>query len=272
MPAARRGFARIPGTVGRAAALGALALLAAGLAGAVPAGDGADFALDPAPALAVAAPQLTLIERAREALAAGDFPAAIGLAEVAMVEAGSEGGDLADAIALRNLALRAEGDWQEGFRRDFLASTVDGAVASDVRHGVPASITLAQAILESGWGRSAPGHNLFGMKGEGSAGSTWRRVVEYRHGKRTTRKAPFRAYGSVAESIEDHARLLATSPRYERARAAGEDVALYARALQGTYASDPRYARKLLDIVERYGLGRFDWEWPAAVASAAISR
>lgn len=260
----------------RAAALGSLALLAAGIAGAAPgaASTGAEGAISaaasPVPEEA-AAP--TALELARAALAEGRAAEAVELAGVVLAGAGAgEGAQVAEAVEVRNLALRAESDWQEGFRRDFLASAVDGAVLSDLRRGVPASITLAQAILESDWGRSAPGHNLFGMKGEGTAGSTSRRVVEYRDGHRSTRTAQFRAYTDRAESIADHSRLLAESPRYARARAAGDDVAAFARALQGTYASDPRYARKLLAIVERYDLGRFDWREPAVVASAAISR
>lgn len=175
--------------------------------------------------------------------------------------------ELADEAArLRAYALAQSPPLPEGFRRDFLTKLAPGALLGDWRYGVPASITLAQAILESGWGKVAPGYNLFGMKGQGTEGSSVHRVVEYQRGKRSVRKASFRRYGSFTESINDHSRLLGTVERYAAARAAGDNVALYARALQGKYATDPRYASKLLDLSSRYGLQRFDWVTSGALA------
>lgn len=164
-----------------------------------------------------------------------------------------------EAVSVRNRALTWVAPLPKGFRGDFLGTVVDGASFADWRDGVPASVTLAQAILESDWGRSAPGHNLFGLKGEGPAGSNVRRVVEYRGGRRRHKMAPFRAYHAPAEAMEDHARILSSSSRYARARAAGDDAEAYARALQGVYATDPRYAKKLGKIIAALDLGRFDW-------------
>ncbi len=164
-----------------------------------------------------------------------------------------------EALDLRSTLALAGADLQDGFRRDFVAGVAKGAAWSDWAHGVPASVTIAQAILESNWGRSAPGFNLFGLKGEGTAGSTRKRVVEYRRGKRKMKTAYFRAYNHVDESLADHARILANSRHYTRARAVSEDPARYAQALQGVYATDPRYAGKLTGMIERYGLDRFDW-------------
>lgn len=172
-------------------------------------------------------------------------------------------------MALRFRLVAAEGGLPGGARGEFIAQVGPGAMLADVVYGVPASVTVAQAILESGWGRSAPGYNLFGMKGEGPAGSTLRKVVEYRHGKRKRPTHPFRAYHSYAESMADHARALSSAARYAEARAAGDDVVAYTRALRGRYATDPRYDRKLLDLRERYALGRLDWVEPApAIADA----
>ncbi len=146
-----------------------------------------------------------------------------------------------------------------GFRGDFVASVAASATWSDWALGVPASITVAQAILESNWGRSAPAFNLFGLKGEGPAGSSKRRVVEYRKGRRIMKSVLFRAYNDVGEALDDHARILANSRYYTRARTVAEDTTRYAAALQGTYASDPRYAGKLTAMIELYALDRFDW-------------
>lgn len=173
-------------------------------------------------------------------------------------------GETLDSLARELMALRTrlalgEVAVAEGFRREFVASVAPAAAWADFAKGVPASITIAQAILESGWGRSAPGFNLFGMKGEGPAGSNKRRVVEYKNGRRRMKTASFRAYDSVDGSLDDHAAILANSRHYAKARAVAEDTTRYAQALQGTYATDPRYAGKLVGMIERYGLDRFDW-------------
>jgi flagellum-specific peptidoglycan hydrolase FlgJ len=164
-----------------------------------------------------------------------------------------------ESMALRTRLASEGGPRLKGFRRDFIARVAPGAAWSDWEAGVPASITIAQAILESSWGRSAPGNNLFGLKGVGPDGSTRRKVVEYNGHRRRVRGADFRAYTSVDEALADHSAILAQSPRYARARAVQEDPARYARALQGTYATDPRYARKLVEMIETYRLDRFDW-------------
>ncbi|MDP2313928.1 MAG: glucosaminidase domain-containing protein [Pseudomonadota bacterium] len=164
-----------------------------------------------------------------------------------------------EVLGLRTALALAAAPLPKGFRGEFLASVIDGAAWSDWSRGVPASITVAQAILESNWGKSAPSFNLFGLKGEGPAGSNKRRVVEYKNGRRRIRTAAFRAYHDVGEALDDHARILANSRHYARARAVAEEPARYALALQGTYATDPRYAGKLVDMIERYALDRFDW-------------
>ena len=164
-----------------------------------------------------------------------------------------------ETIQLRNTVVFPQITVGKGFRTEFVHLVADGATYSDWALGVPASITIAQAILESDWGRSAPGHNLFGLKGEGPEGSTFRKVVEYKGGHRSVRRANFRAYPDVAGSLLDHAKILARSRHYARARAVAESPAAYAAALQGTYATDPRYAGKLTALIARYSLDRLDW-------------
>ncbi len=165
-------------------------------------------------------------------------------------------------LALRVRVLVATTPLPSGRKGEFLASVLPGATFGDVVFGVPASVTVAQAILESGWGKSAPGFNLFGMKGVGPAGSSKRRVVEYQRGKRGHRHHEFRLYHSFAESLADHSRVLATADRYAPARLVAEDPVAYARALQGKYATDPRYGTKLGELADHYGLRRFDWVAP----------
>lgn len=169
-------------------------------------------------------------------------------------------GTVAELAALRADLVLGSGAPLNGSRRDFLRSVAGEATIGDWRYGVPASVTLAQAILESNWGRSAPGFNFFGLKGVGPAGSLQRRVVEYRHGRRHHVTASFRLYDDPAEAIRDHSELLGTSRHYARARGAGEDREDFVRGLQGVYATDPRYAGKLSEIVRQQRLDRFDYE------------
>jgi flagellum-specific peptidoglycan hydrolase FlgJ len=103
----------------------------------------------------------------------------------------------------------------------FINLVAPGAIAAQQRFGVPAAVTIAQAIEESAWGNSglaARDHNLFGIKGTGPAGSVTLPTSEYFSGQWVTVGAPFRVYRNVAESIADHAELLATSGYHQRLR------------------------------------------------------
>ena len=126
--------------------------------------------------------------------------------------------------------------------------------------GVNPLAMLAQAALETGWGRrmartadGRPSLNLFGIKADdGWAGPrAAANTVEYSGGVATQRQAAFRAYGSIEASVEDFAELLKSSPRYRHAVAAGTDVRAYAEGLgRSGYATDPAYAAKLNDILQ----------------------
>lgn len=120
------------------------------------------------------------------------------------------------------------------------------------KSGVPASIILAQAALETGWGGSSIGDakNLFGIKGTGPAGSISVPTQEYRNGRMVTETASFRKYNSWQESIEDHGRLLQNA-RYAAAMRNAGNPDQFARELQKAgYATDPEYASKLISIMK----------------------
>lgn len=124
--------------------------------------------------------------------------------------------------------------------------------------GITPQFFIAQAALETGWGKFEPrtsdgrqSFNLFGIK----AGSNWSGPVaeasttEYVDGKPVRRVERFRAYGSYAEAFDDYARLLTSQPRYARILGA-QDPASFARGLQNAgYASDPAYADKLSRVI-----------------------
>lgn len=142
--------------------------------------------------------------------------------------------------------------------RAFVDKVWPQAVEASRVTGIPARFLVAQAALETGWGKyelksadGSPSHNLFNIKaGRRWAGDTVSTATtEYSNGVPTRENARFRAYGSYAESFQDYARLIRNNPRY--AGVAGqEDAVAFARGLQSAgYATDPQYADKLARII-----------------------
>ena len=134
-------------------------------------------------------------------------------------------------------------------------------MATQRRYGVPASVTIAQAIDESGWGQSilaTQDHNLFGIKGSGPAGSDLQPTQEFIGGQLVGSTAPFRMYYNIGQSIEAHGKLLARSDYFTNAMANKHQPNAFAAALTGIYATDPSYGVKLVGLMQRYDLYRFD--------------
>lgn len=141
----------------------------------------------------------------------------------------------------------------------FIEQHSAAARAAERQTGIPASFMVAQAALETGWGRKeinhadgSPSYNLFGIK----AGPGWRGPVaevtttEFIGGKPQKVVARFRAYGSYAESFADYARLMKDSPRYQPVLAAAGGATGFAEGLQKAgYATDPAYADKLGRVI-----------------------
>lgn len=142
----------------------------------------------------------------------------------------------------------------------FIGMLAGAAQACQRKTGIPASITLAQAALESGWGSRAPGNNLFGIKADRSwTGPTVSfATTEHLGGKNVGLTDKFRAYSSYAESMVDHAGFLLANPRY--AACFKETTGFgWASALQKAgYATDPDYAKKLQDTIRARNLAFYD--------------
>lgn len=142
----------------------------------------------------------------------------------------------------------------------FIDAIAPAAVRCMKHCGVPASVTIAQAILESAWGKSVKGMNLFGIKADAS----WTGPIvtfpthEVVNGKTVAIVAKFRAYSSWDGSIEDHAKFLTENPRYKPAFEF-KDGPNFARAIaKAGYATDPTYADKLIAIMRGRDLTAFD--------------
>jgi flagellum-specific peptidoglycan hydrolase FlgJ len=130
-------------------------------------------------------------------------------------------------------------------------------------NGIPSSFTLAQAALESGWGASklsAEGCNLFGVKADPSWNGpvVLMKTYEYAKGKRILVMAKWRAYANWQQCLDDHAAFFRRNKRYAKcwAEKTGEG---WARAVAAAgYATDPKYAEKLIATMRARNLGRFD--------------
>lgn len=142
----------------------------------------------------------------------------------------------------------------------FVSRMLPAAQRASQESGVPAQLIMAQAALESGWGRreirkkdGTSSYNLFGIKADRSwkgpvveAGTT-----EYVNGVAQKTRATFRAYGSYEEAFSDYARFMVANPRYAGVLAT-QDPAEAAHGLQRAgYATDPQYGGKLVRIMRQ---------------------
>lgn len=164
--------------------------------------------------------------------------------------------------AIEGLTAPIQGDIQKKSAPSQPANFIDRllphAKTASESTGIPPNFMLAQAALESGWGKheirhadNSPTHNLFGIK----AGANWKGDVvektttEYINGVPQKAIEKFRAYSSYAEGFNDYAKLLMDNPRYAKVLNS-TDAATFANGLQRAgYATDPMYAEKLMRIL-----------------------
>ena len=140
--------------------------------------------------------------------------------------------------------------------KDIMTNAADAASRTS---GIPSVFIMAQAALESGWGKSEvidvrgnKSYNLFGIKATG----TWKGKIaeslttEFINGEQTKVIAKFRAYESYAESFADFAQLITHSSRYRPLVQHLQDPVSYGQAMQDAgYATDPDYAKKLSKVI-----------------------
>ncbi len=183
----------------------------------------------------------------------------IGLADMLVRQLGGEDASKLTAPAeTRKTPARTEPAWSDP--RDFARDVWPHAERAGRKLGVAPEAIVAQAALETGWGRHVmPGkdgghsYNLFGIK----AGSSWhgeqvaKQTLEFENGVPRRETAKFRAYADVAQTFDDYTAFLSENPRYSGARGHGDDAAAFARALQDSgYATDPNYANKITGVLE----------------------
>ncbi len=148
----------------------------------------------------------------------------------------------------------------------FVRAVAHMAIQERIRTGVPASITAAQAILESNWGRAPiarSGNNYFGIKCKSYwTGRTVKHKDDDLDAKGKLVESCFRAYDNIEDSFRDHSDFLRGSERYARLfEHAVTDYASWAHGLrQCGYATDKAYGDKLVGIIERLELYALDWD------------
>ncbi|MDH3587970.1 MAG: glucosaminidase domain-containing protein [Gammaproteobacteria bacterium] len=156
--------------------------------------------------------------------------------------------------------MEGPSDFAPASQQEFITGLLPFARQVEKELGISHKAVLAQAALESGWGRhtirrpdGGNSFNLFGIK----AGPSWtgdkvaQRTVEFEDGigERVTEK--FRAYASLGHAVRDYASLIRDNPRYRTAIEHGKDPHAYARELQRSgYATDPDYAKKIGEILD----------------------
>jgi hypothetical protein len=152
---------------------------------------------------------------------------------------------------LTGFALQAEG----GDRQAYINKWKDVAIEQMEKHGIPASITLAQGILESGNGRSMltrEANNHFGIKCHG-----WKGPGVYKDDDK--KNECFRKYKTARQSFEDHSQFLMKRRYAGLFELKQSDYKGWAKGLKKAgYATDPAYARRLITLIEENDLARFD--------------
>jgi flagellar protein FlgJ len=145
--------------------------------------------------------------------------------------------------------------------QEFVAALMPSAQQVGAELGVDPRLLVAQAALETGWGKSiihnsdgTSSHNLFNIKADRSWNGpvATARTLEYEQGAAVKVAAGFRSYTSFADSFRDYLHFLRSNPRYGEALQNTHDPVAYAQSLQAAgYATDPRYADKIMTI---YGM------------------
>lgn len=158
---------------------------------------------------------------------------------------------------------------------NFVEEVAPSIQEAATRLGVSPRILLAQAALETGWGHSVVGNNIFGIK----AGASWpgatvtAKTREMEEGHLVAHQSTFRSYANIDQAVNDYVGLVSASGRYRAALNAGDNVAAYAQALSaGGYASDRDYAAKLMAVANSskmsYAVASLDQEPPGRLVSA----
>jgi flagellar protein FlgJ len=143
---------------------------------------------------------------------------------------------------------------------EFIERVRPGADLCEAEKGIPSEFTVAQAALESGWGKSgltARANNLFGIK----SSSAWKgrtltmMTTEHINGQDVRMPAVWRVYDTWADCLLDHANFFHANPRYKKALEFPHDAIRFTEEIaKAGYATDPDYANKIIRIIKTHSL------------------
>mgnify|MGYP006139768429 CR=1 FL=1 len=145
--------------------------------------------------------------------------------------------------------------------KDFVTALEAPAKTAEHKLGVPFQVIIAQAALETGWGKKViqkndgqSSNNLFNIKADSrwSGDKISKNTLEYENGAMVKKNEPFRVYDSIKESVEDYTSFLSNGSRYQEALSNPENVEHFLQGLQKAgYATDPNYANKILGTLSK---------------------
>lgn len=151
-------------------------------------------------------------------------------------------------VASDTMAALGKSVFTLGDRESFVSAMMPHALRVSEMTGLDPRLVIAQAAQETGWGKSAPNNNFFGIKSHGKDGGANLGTFEYVDGNRVNVNDSFRTYGSMGESADDYARFLMENPRYKEMLAAGDLEGQLAALGRSGYATDPNYATSVGSI------------------------
>lgn len=158
---------------------------------------------------------------------------------------------------------------------EFVQTYLEHAQASEKKTGISAVFTLAQAALESGWGKAVIGNSFFGVKDTDGLNGNEQLLLTTEYSQRSDLKFPvilsispvirngkkyfkyrvkdyFRKYNSPEECFDDHGKFFYNNPRYKNAlKVAKYPIQFAIQVAKAGYATDPDYANKLISIINR---------------------
>lgn len=157
-------------------------------------------------------------------------------------------------------------------RNKFIDALMPHALVASQRTGIDPRIIIAQSAQETGWGRSAPGNNYFGIKSHSKGGGQTFTTHEYINGQRVKINDSFRQYGGIGDSVQGYADFMLENPRYRPMREAeGLDAQLAALGASG-YATDPNYASSVGSIARSIALDGLPGTGPASPVRQAANQ
>lgn len=127
-----------------------------------------------------------------------------------------------------------------------------------------ASVCLAQAGLETGWGKAIKGNNMFGIKAKGKSNMYWKgdsflsKTTEYINGKKVIMQCAFRKYDSIADSIRDRNLLFLQNKRYAKVLTSKTPEEQVKAIKEAGYATGLKYTETIISIINKYSLKQYD--------------